>query len=439
MRAWLIAALGAVALSGSVLAVEDASAAPTSWTLSVLHDSCHHGSCKDGYEPQGPLLRHSSDTFYGTMHSDDNLAGNVFQVKYDPARGKWIYHRIHNFCYCAEGGRGPFSNLIEDVNGNLYGITGADGAHGAGTVYELLPNADRTKWTFQVLHNFPDADGDGRYPGGGLTYAGAGTGALYDGVSPLYGSTFSGGNQDDQGDGVVYSLTPGGGSWSESVLHTFCSQANCADGKNPIGPLGVDAAGNVFGVTENGGNGHSGGIAFEISGGPGAWTESVLHAFCAMRNCADGIEPSNGVLVDAAGNVFGTTIGGGTGHKNAGGVLFRLVPAGEDTTYSVLYSFCQRRACADGAYPRSTLAFDASGNIYGATYEGGTGNDGTIFQFNGTGVTTLYRFCTRHNCTDGYNPQGVTWDPSGNLFGTTYDGGTQGMGTVFELSPPGDR
>ena len=288
-----------------------------------------------------------------------------------------------------------------------------------------------------MLHNFPDGSGDGRYPGGGLTYAGAGTGALYDGVSPLYGSTFSGGNDHDLGDGIVYSLTPGGGSWSESVLYTFCAQANCADGQNPIGPLGIDAEGNVFGVAGHGGNAHDGGVAFEISGGPGAWTESVLHTFCSLRHCADGTEPSNGVLVDAAGNVFGTTYGGGTGH--GGGVLFRLVPAGEDTTYAVLYSFCQLRACADGAFPRSTLGFDASGNLYGATYEGGTKNAGTIFRFDGTDVTTLYSSCTHRHCTNGSNPQGVTWDPSGNLFGTNYDGGTQGMGTVFELSPPGAR
>jgi uncharacterized repeat protein (TIGR03803 family) len=425
-RSWKFAVAAAAAMCSAI-----PSYASGQWTLKVLHDGCSRNGCKDGYAPQGPVLRHSADTYYGTMQGA-GLASVVFEIKFDAARNKWIYQVIHRFCSCHDDGVGPIGNLIEDVNGNLYGVTTAYGAGGAGNVYELSPNTDHSKWSFQALHSFPAQSDDGFYPAGGLTYPGANSGALYDGTSTLYGLTNAGGARQD---GVAYSLTPNGGVWNESILHDFCSQTGCPDGRAPIGTPVLDAAGDVYGVTEFGGNSNDGGVVFEITGGSGAWTQTVLHDFCIDKTCSDGNHPSNGLLIDALGNVYGTAFSGGSGRKSAG-VVFKVAPAGEDSTYIVLYSFCQRRMCRDGKYPRSNLAFDASGNIYGATYEGGSHDQGSVFRLGGSDLATLYSFCSASGCDDGGDPYGVTWDPSGDLFGTAYAGGAEGAGSVYKLSPP---
>src|SRR6185312_4917897 len=173
--------------------------------------------------------------------------------------------------------------LVIDVNGNLYGVTSFGGANGEGVAFELSPNADRTAWTFSILHNFCSVGGfnctDGRTPApnAGLTYSGAASGVLYDGVSPLYGTAYGGGGH---GYGVIFELLPSESrtSWTQNVLYSFCAQASCTDGSYPAAAILVDGTGNLFGTTWSGG-GHGQGAVFELSPtGGGAWSETVLYS-----------------------------------------------------------------------------------------------------------------------------------------------------------------
>ena len=172
----------------------------------------------------------------------------------------------------------------------------------------------------------------------------------------------------------------------------------------------------------------------------------VLYSFCPQSGCADGSQPVASLIMDAAGNLYGTTVIGGAGVDCAGpscGVVFKLAP---DGTQTVLYSFCPQSGCADGAGPRAGLLMDAAGNLYGTTKVGGTGGTGGAF---GQGVvfklapdgteTVLYSFCSQlPNCTDGATPgAGLIMDAAGNLYGTTALGGIApgNSGVVFALTP----
>ena len=162
-------------------------------------------------------------------------------------------------------------------------------------------------------------------------------------------------------------------------------------------------------------------------------TETVLYSFCPLSHCPDGSFPS-GLVMDAAGNLYGTTQEGGISPFVGGGagVVFKLAPNG---TYTVRYSFCPQNGCADGSHPGAGLIIDGAGNLYGTTYQGRTNNNGVVFQLAPDGTyTVLYNFCQQSNCADGANPlAGLVMDAAGNLYGTTYQGGTSGhnAGTVF--------
>lgn len=251
------------------------------------------------------------------------------------------------------------------------------------------------------------------------------------------------------------------------VLYSFGGSPQ--DGSLPVASLISDSAGNLYGTTQSGGNtancpGNQGcGTIFKLSpNSNGGWTETVLYSFCIDFNggeCADGYKPEAGLLLDRAGNLYGTTLGGGTcsdlGTGNYGcGTLFELSPPslpGGIWTETVLYDFCSNyvnRECIDGFSPESQLIRGASGTIYGTTSGGGTGHagGGTVFKLseaNGAWhLTTLYNFCSLgqgRDCPDGTLPAaGVTFDKLGNLYGTTSAGGQLGDGTVYKLSPAGD-
>jgi uncharacterized repeat protein (TIGR03803 family) len=200
----------------------------------------------------------------------------------------------------------------------------------------------------------------------------------------------------------------------------------------------VDSSGNLLGTTLLGGA-NSGGTLYRLTAG--TWGETTLHNFCADANCADGWEPSGRLLMDAAGDLFGTTGGGGSGahctDNHGCGVAFERTAGG---TYKVIYDFCSHSACKDGQYPSSGLIMDVGGNLLGTAYGGGTGPGGTAFSLshgNNWAETVLYDFCSEQNCTDGGDVVApLIMDAGGNLFGTAAAGGANGdYGTVFELEP----
>jgi len=273
-----------------------------------------------------------------------------------------------------------------------------------------------------------------------LTYAGAATGAPYDGVSPLYGTTRTGGAN---GQGVAFQLTPNGGAWTESTIYDFCAQQDCADGAQPWQGLAMNGAGQIFGVTYGRPDSSLNGVVFELSPVSGGWSERVLHSFCQAANCTDGRGP-NGLALDATGALFGTTYSGGA---NNAGLVFRLQPMSGTSVYSVLYNFCATSGCRDGAAPASNLIIGAEGSLYGTTYYGGDSaqdrdgkGGGIAFRLTRSGALGVLRsFCMDQGCTDGEYPNaGLFQDASRHLFGSTQLGGEHSSsyqgGTIFQLS-----
>ena len=249
----------------------------------------------------------------------------------------------------------------------------------------------------------------------------------------LYGTAVYGGPDNV---GAVFELIPKtGGGWTEKILHDF--RKNGRDGYYSVANLVLDASGNLYGTTQMGGT-HNDGTVFElIPEAGGEWTEKILHDFSGK----DGINPwEAGVIFDSSGNLYGTTLSGGdlTDCDGIGcGTVFELTPeAGGDWTEKVLHSF----KGPDGANPADAVTFDRSGNLYGTTYNGGHYNDGVAFELTpkaGGGWTEKVLHSFGKN-GDGINPfASLIIDGAGNLYGATVLGGTDGDGTEFELTPKG--
>jgi len=324
---------------------------------------------------------------------------------------------ISNFSASTE--EEPCAGVILDAAGNLYGTTYYGGNDGGGTVFELSP-ATGGGWTQKVLYNFQYRGPGGLYPLSSL---------IFDAAGNLYGTASS--SYDVTRYGSVYKLTPqSDGSWTETVLHDF---SHYGDGQQPQSGLIFDAAGNLYGTTVFGGVYH-GGIAFELKPlADGTWTEKVLHNF---GNGKDGYDLTGSLIFDVAGNLYGTTNGGGT---YGTGIAFELSPGPSGGwTERVLHEF--GNSSTDGRSPYGNLVFDAAGNLYGTTGAGGTDDRGTVFELSpktggGWQEKQLYSF---NNSTDGGFPvAGVTFDADGNLYGTTYAHGPYNAGSVFELTPDG--
>lgn len=285
-----------------------------------------------------------------------------------------------------------------------------------------------------IIYSFVYGTSDGLNPNSNL---------IPDGKGNFYGTTEYGGSVGSpyNFDGTVFELSPAsGGGWTEAVLYSFGTVSG--DGVEPVAGLVFDSAGNLYGTTTAGGA-YNEGAVFELSPqSGGGWTEKVIYSFGAVTN--DGNSPRRGSLVfDAKGNLYGTTNEGGTNGASPGdGTVFELSPGtGGVWTEKTIYNFGANTT--DGINPRSGVVFDAAGNLYGTTYSGGSYNYGTVYELTpGTGSTwtekVLHNFDI--NDVDGANPvAGVIFDGQGNLYGTTYYGGNYGngnhLGAVYELSP----
>jgi uncharacterized repeat protein (TIGR03803 family) len=208
---------------------------------------------------------------------------------------------------------------------------------------------------------------------------------------------------------------------------------DAADGAEPVSGLIQATNGDFYGTTPEGGDGNHGAI-FKITP---TGTLTALYEFCSLGYpCTDGAFPYAGLIQAANGDFYGTTEEGGA--NNYAGTVFKITPSGKLTT---IYSFCSQAGCTDGQYPKAGLVQAADGDFYGTTYEGGTGGSGTVFKITPSGVlTTLYTFCpTEENCTDGQGPNGLIQATNGEFYGTTESGGASCCvgGTVFRITPSG--
>ena len=267
---------------------------------------------------------------------------------------------------------------------------------------------------YTVLHNFTGSDGVGPF-----------SGVIVGQNGNLYGTTVGGGAGGCCG--TAFELTQQrDGRWTESVLHTF--ENNDRDGDAPYGSLIFDAAGNLYGTTSSGGT-HFKGVVFELTHTAGNWNETVLYDFCSRQNCNDGGSATAGLVMDQAGNLYGTAQ-----------AVFKLSHGSDGWKETVLHHFTRRR---DGGGGESGLIFDASGNLYGVAEGGGDCSScGVVFEVmptsgGGWKEVVLHRF--DNNGKDGYTPGGgaLMMDGSGSIYGTTETGGCCG-GTVFKLTPGSD-
>jgi uncharacterized repeat protein (TIGR03803 family) len=387
----------------------------------------HSFNKTDGANPYASLISDHAGNLYGTTYAGGAYGyGTAFELR-PKSGGGWTEKVLHSFNNNGTDGYNPYASLIFDASGNLYATTyyGGSGSCingtvvvGCGTVFELTPQAGGS-WKETVLHNFDDNGTDGFYPYAGLTFDSAGG---------LYGTTEWGGTGVY---GTVFELTPAaGGSWTESVLHNFSD--NGTDGYFPEAGLIFDAVGNLYGTTEWGGTGVYGTVFELMPTAGGTWTETVLHNFSV--NGTDGDLPLGGLIFDAAGNLYGTTYEGGV--YDSDGTVFELTfTASGSWTETVLHNFDDNDV--DGYLPEGGLILDASGNLYGTTVAGGNLLKGTVFELTPTAggswtEKVLHNFSD--NGKDGENPYaGLISDAAGNLYGTTYEGGAYGYGTVFEI------
>jgi uncharacterized repeat protein (TIGR03803 family) len=270
--------------------------------------------------------------------------------------------------------------VVFDAVGNLYGTSGG-GLYGHGTVYQLSPKTGGG-WGVKILHNFGFGPNDGISPLGGL---------IFDAAGNIYGVTYMGGahTASDVG-GTVFELIPpaaGETIWREEVLHSFGVGVNvpAGDGWDPLGGLVMDGAGNLYGTTYNGGiydAGNTGGTVFEVSPTPGGgWTETVLHNF--SENHTDGFWPCAGLTIDGAGNLYGTASAGGSKVNSPNyslGVVFELSPPAAGSTTWTETILHAFGAGKDGQNSTSNVIFDNSGNLYGTTNRGGALGGGSVFE-----------------------------------------------------------
>ena len=354
----------------------------------------------DGANPTAGVIADSAGNLYGTTlyggaAPGTNGSGVVYEL--NTAGQETVLYTFTG----GTDGKWPFAGVIRDSAGNLYGTTGAGGTAGNGTVYKLDASGQEA-----VLYSFTGADGSG--PNAGV---------IRDSEGNFYGTTVYGGT----GSGVVYKLDTAG---HETVLYTFTGGA---DGLWPFAGVIQDSAGNLYGTTQRGGSTGSG-VVYKLDK---AGHQTVLYSF---KGGTDGGSPFAGVIRDPAGNLYGTTLYGGIGVPCDGGcgVVFKLDTAGHETP---LYAFT---GYADGGTPYAGVILDLAGNLYGTASAGLQANNGVVYKLKSAGQqTVLYTFPFG---TDGENPKaGLIRDAAGNLYGTTYEGGTAGAGTVFKLDPTGQE
>lgn len=327
-------------------------------------------------------------------------------------------------------GIGPDAGLTMDRAGRLYGTVNG-GTGNDGSVFRMAESG--SGWVLTPLHQFVRPLTNGNGPDAKVIFGPDGN---------LYSTTAIGGDEqadcvnDGQGCGLVFKLQPPATAcvsflcpWTETVLYRFTGQP---DGDLP-GEVIFDAAGNLYGTTSSGGTGdcsnngdpnYGCGTVYELSPSGSGWTEKVIYSF---QDGDDGQSPVGGLIFDAAGNLYGVAQGGSGGK----GVVYELSPSNGVWTEKTVHAF----QGSDGDGPWGMLVADPSGNLYGLTSTGGAYNFGTVFELTKPGTWNFQLLYSFSGSTTGTYPQGgLARDNAGNLYGTTYSGGTYDYGVAFKLS-----
>ena len=455
---WIVASLAALLLVVGA-APRDSRAA----TYKSIHNFCSRTKCDDGGFPSS-IFADSAGNLYGTAeYGSANSGGVVFALIQPPAgHTSWTEPVLDRLCtypikpgVCQRGAQ-PVG-VTPDSSGNLFVVASNGGIQNGGTIFKLSPPpVGQALWAATPIYKFT-GDPGGLHPNGGL---------VIDSQGNLYGTTQQGGASNV---GLVFELSPptaGQTAWTFQELYSFC---NCAGGNRPLAGLLMDSAGNLYGTTSTPNVFEKlTGTVFELSppsAGQSAWSFHLLYSFCRFSGCRDGAGPEAALIMDGAGNLYGTTLFGGVAQTAAnnqgGGTVFELSPPSPGSTSwreLVLHSFCSLPNCADGELPAASLLFDASGNLYGSTTSGGYAISnsegpatGTVFKLSRPSAGSsqwaeiiLHRFCALSICDLGGSPLGLTYkgassgapyDGISPLYGIARSGGVHGTGTVFQIVP----
>jgi uncharacterized repeat protein (TIGR03803 family) len=384
-------------------------------TYTILHNFT---GGLDGGIPYAGLVMDHAGNLYGTASAGGSMScsggcGTVFKLSQHGS--SWVFSTLYAFQGGADGAA-PLAALFIAPDGSLYGTTIAGGGgscfsdfgHGCGTVFRLKPAPSSCKavvcpWIETVLYRFS----------GGADGASPDMGALVmDAAGNLYGTTGMGGSS---GEGTVFELTPIGGGWTETVLHSFAG----ADGIDPLSGVIFDAAGNLYGTAESYNGTGDGGTVYQLSPSAQGWKLTVLHTFDGSVG-----DPVGGLLIDGSGNLYGTTFD----FSGSYGWLYELSPSGRGWQFSQLVSLSFSGSLTG-------LAIDAAGSLYGV--QPLSLNAGDVFKVTYSEGSWTFNQLHDFDYRDGSAPQGVPLvDAQNNVYGTTVSGGAGDQGVVFKISQP---
>ena len=379
----------------------------------ILHAFTATGG--DGGGVYGGVAFDQQGNLFGTTGGGGAYGyGTVFELSPNSG-GTWEETILASFMNGDLNGQEPQSTPAVDATGNVY-VTNLGGAERGGNILQFMPNS--MGWNLQVIYNFcsrPNCeDGSNPYSGVAVDHNGN-----------LYGTAF-----------VVFELSPASGGWAENVLYSFCPTSSCNTGFNPFGGVILDRLGNLYGATGLGGP-TGGGVVYELRHAAETWKVTVPHSFGTFPG--DGVGPTGNTAVDNSGDIFGVTAGGGTNKCiTTCGTIYKLTPTSNGHwKETVLFDFTNG---STGFSPVAGVTLDAAGNIYGTTLYGGssTCGCGTVFKLspNSNGTWT-YSVLHTFEGPDGNSPMAKLVLHNGKLYGTTVaGGGTSGsFGVVFELTP----
>jgi uncharacterized repeat protein (TIGR03803 family) len=389
-------------------------------TFTVLHSFAGAG----GAQPNAGVTMDAAGNLYGTtlyggvLNCDNGGVpgcGVVYKLK--KSHSNWMFSVLYEF-----PGPGGFptspGHITIGPNGLPYGTQLLGGGR-AGTMFELLPSpmaavSVNSPWSYHLVHEFGFGN-DGWGP----------SQIAFDRAGNIFGATISGGTANH---GIVYELTPGGGTWTETILYNFLGGT---DGDGPVA-VALDGAGNIYGSTVDGGNqqcrnNFGCGTVYELSPSGSGWTKTILHVF---QQATEGGVPGP-VARDSAGNLFGLTAVGAPGN---GGTIWELSPSNGSWLFTVLYTF---PGPTEGNFAPFRPVLDSTGALYGVNNGGGAFNFGRVYKLapsqGGWIYTDLHDFSGQQ---DGCYPLGpVALDTAGNIYGATQMCGEFSSGDVFEVTP----